>query len=34
MFSENVEIVLTKINNALAMRKETKKTGETVTWSQ
>ena len=31
MFSENVEIVRTKINNALAMRKETKKTGETVT---
>ena len=31
MFSENLEIVRTKINNALAMRKEAKKTGETVT---
>jgi len=31
MFSENVEIVRTKINNALAMRNGDKKTGETVT---
>lgn len=31
MFSENLEIVRSKINNALAMRKESKKTGETVT---
>ena len=31
MLSENIEIVQTKINNALAMRKEAKKTGETVT---
>lgn len=31
MFSENLEIVKSKINNALAMRKESKKTGETVT---
>ncbi|MGE4588200.1 MAG: YggS family pyridoxal phosphate-dependent enzyme [Acidaminococcaceae bacterium] len=31
MFSENLEIVQTRINNALAMRKETKKTGEKVT---
>ena len=31
MLSETIEIVQTKINNALAMRKEAKKTGETVT---
>ena len=31
MFSENLEIVRSKINNALAMRKESKKTGEKVT---